>query len=334
MVRFGIVGFGLHAVKRLMPGFAAARDCRVVALTKRDRAAARTAADRYGIAHVFTSTSGLCACSEVDAVLVSSPDALHLPDVLTALEAGRPVLCEKPLALDAAQARRMVAAAGTAGVPLGVAHVFRFEESVRLFRRLVAEGVIGAPAHGRAEFIYPAYESPRSWIRDPGLAAGGPLADVGIHCIDTLRYVLGDEIVEVSTLGRTAPDTGPFETGAVLSLKFARGSLGTVEVAGDGPYRTALEVSGTGGSLQARDALNVERPLNVTLERGSGDGSPRTWEVDNRLAYTRQVESFARMVEGEGDFEVPGEEGLRNQLVLEAAYRSLRSGHLERVEEV
>jgi predicted dehydrogenase len=332
MVRFGIVGFGLHAVKRLMPGFAAARDCRVVALTKRDAAAARAAASHFGIPHAFTSASGLCACPEVDAVLVSSPDALHLPDVLTALEAGKPVLCEKPLALDAAQARRMVTTARTAGVPLGVAQVFRFEESVQLFRRLVAERAIGTPAHGRAEFVYPAHESPRAWIRDSGLAAGGPLADVGIHCIDTLRHVLGDEIVEVSALGRTAT-AGPFESGAVLLLRFARGTLGTVTVAGDAPYHTTLEVSGSEGTLWARDALNVERPLRVTLERGSGDGSPRTWAVNNRLAYTRQVESFARMVEGEGDFEVPGEEGLRNQLVLEAAYRSLRSGRSEPVEE-
>ncbi len=334
MVRFGIVGFGLHAVKRLMPGFETARDCRVVALTKRDRAAARTAADRFGIAHAFTSTSGLCSCPEVDAVLVASPDALHLPDVLSALGAGRPVLCEKPLALDAVQARRMVSSARSAGVPLGVAHVFRFEESVRLFRRLVAEGAVGTIEHVRAEFVYPAHESPRAWIHDPGLAAGGPLADVGIHCIDTLRYVLGDEIVEVDAQGRTEPGTGPFEAGAHLSLRFARGTLGTVVVAGDAPYRTALEVSGTEGILQARDALNVERPLRVTLECTRGERTPRTWEMDNRLAYTRQVESFARMVEGEGDFEVPGEEGLRNQLVLETAYRSLHSGRLEPVEEV
>jgi predicted dehydrogenase len=322
MVRFGIVGFGLHAVKRLMPGFEAACDCRVVALTKRDGAAARTAADHFGVPHAFTDPADLCACPDVDAVLVASPDALHLPDVLTALEAGKPVLCEKPLALDVAQARRMVAAARTAGVPLGVAHVFRFEESVRLFRRSVADGAVGTIECVRAEFVYPAHSSPRTWIHDPGLAAGGPLADVGIHCIDTLRYVLGDEIVAVSAQGRTDPDTGPFETSAHLSVRFTGG------------VRTALEVSGTDGILQARDALNVERPLRVTLEHTRGERTPRTWEVDNRLAYTRQVESFARMVEGEGDFEVPGEEGLRNQLVLEAAYRSLRSGRSEPVEEI
>src|SRR5713101_6290630 len=145
MIRFGIAGFGLHAVRRLMPGFALARNCKVVALSRRDSNKAREAAAQYGILRVFASTEELCRCPEVDAVLVTTPNVRHLQDVLTAVAAGKPVLCEKPMGMNSDECRRMVEAARNASVVLGVAQVFRFEESTARFRERVAAGDIGHP---------------------------------------------------------------------------------------------------------------------------------------------------------------------------------------------
>ena len=119
MVRFGIVGFGLHAVKRLMPGFANARNCRVTALSRRDPERARESAREFGIEHAFTSTAELCASPDVDAVFIATPDALHLADVLEAVRHGKPVLVEKPMAMNADEARQMVEAARAAKVYAG-----------------------------------------------------------------------------------------------------------------------------------------------------------------------------------------------------------------------
>ena len=119
MIRFGIAGFGLHAVKRLMPGFANARNCRVTALSRRDRERARESAREFGIDHSFASTAELCACSDVDAVFIATPDAMHLADVLQAVRFGKPALVEKPMAMNAAEARQMVEAARAAKVLLG-----------------------------------------------------------------------------------------------------------------------------------------------------------------------------------------------------------------------
>ncbi|MGC2197299.1 MAG: Gfo/Idh/MocA family oxidoreductase, partial [Terriglobales bacterium] len=127
MVRFGIVGFGLHAVRRLMPGFALARNCRVTALSRRDIAQARDSAAEYQIPLAFGSIADLCRSPEVDAVLVTTPNALHFPDVMMAIAHGKPVLCEKPMGMNAAECRQMVEAARSAQVLLGVAQVFRFE---------------------------------------------------------------------------------------------------------------------------------------------------------------------------------------------------------------
>src|SRR2546423_1839050 len=154
MVRFGIAGFGLHAVRRLMPGFALAQNCRVVALSRRDQQKAREVAAQYNIPHVFASTEALCRCPEVDAVLVTTPNVCHLADVLTAVEARKPVLCEKPMGMNAEECRQMVESSRKAGVLLGVAQVFRFEESTKRLRERIASGEIGKLAFARAEFSF------------------------------------------------------------------------------------------------------------------------------------------------------------------------------------
>jgi predicted dehydrogenase len=225
----------------------------------------------------------------------------------------------------------MVEAARGAGVLLGVAQVFRFAESTRRFRERVGAGDTGTPVLARAEFLYPGLESPRKWITDPGLACGGPIADVGVHCIDALRFILQDEVTGVSTRAVSDEYSGSFESSAVLSLDFESGVLATVTVSTRSEYRTVLEVTGTEGKLVAHDALNVERPVTIELRKGPHSEIHEEEEVSNRLAYARQVDAFAAAIEEGRDFEIPGEEGLSNQLILDAAFRSRESGRVETV---
>ncbi|MGD1215350.1 MAG: Gfo/Idh/MocA family oxidoreductase [Terriglobales bacterium] len=329
MIRFGIAGFGLHAVRRLMPGFALARNCKVVALSRRDSHKAREAAAQYGIPHVFASTEELSRCPEVDAVLVTTPNACHVRDVLTAVAAGKPVLCEKPMGMDADECRRMVEAARNAGILLGVAQVFRFEESTARFRERVASGDIGRPIFARAEFSYPGLGHARTWLYNRSIAGGGPIADVGVHCLDALRYILQDEPRRVSALGGPDEQSGDVEAAAILTLEFQRGTLATVLVSTRAHYRTPLEIVGDAGVLRADDALNVERPVKLELWRDGQRVAEET--VSNQLAYARQVDTFAAAVEGRETFPVPGQQGWQNQLILDAAYRSLSSGKSEEV---
>ncbi|MGA6986939.1 MAG: Gfo/Idh/MocA family oxidoreductase [Terriglobales bacterium] len=329
MIRFGIAGFGLHAVRRLMPGFALAQNCKVVALSRRDPQKAREAARTYGIPHVFSSTEELSRCPEVDAVLVTTPNASHLRDVLTAVVGGKPVLCEKPMGMDADECRQMVEAARDAGVLLGVAQVFRFEESTARFRERIAAGDIGRPIFARAEFSYSGTSHARTWLYNRSIAGGGPISDVGVHCIDALRYILQDEPQNVTAVGRSDEQSGDVEAAAVLTLEFQRGTLATVLVSTRAQYRTPLEIVGDAGVLRADDALNVERPVKVELWR---EGQRVAEDlVSNQLAYAQQVDAFAAAVEGRGVFPVPGEQGWQNQLILDAAYRSLSSGKSEQV---
>ena len=329
MIRFGIAGFGLHAVRRLMPGFALATKCKVVALSRRDAAKAREASEKYGIPHVFASTEELCNCPEVDAVLVTTPNICHLSDVLTAVAAHKPVLCEKPMAMSAGECREMVEAAKRSQVLLGVAQIFRFEESTARFRARVAQGDIGRPLFARAEFSFPGLGHARTWISDRSISGGGPVSDVGVHCIDALRYILQDEVVRVSAMSRGDENSGDVEATAILTLEFRRGTLGTVLVSTRAHYRTPLEIVGDGGVIRADDGLTVDRPIRIELWKQGVRVDEES--VSNHLAYGKQVDAFADGVEGRAEFPISGEEGLKNQQILDAAYRSAQSGKTEDV---
>ncbi|HXW91971.1 MAG TPA: Gfo/Idh/MocA family oxidoreductase [Terriglobales bacterium] len=330
MINFGIVGFGLHAAKRLMPGFRSARNCRVVALSRRNSAKAQDSARQFQIPLAFASAEELCRSSQVDAVLVTTPNACHLQDVLLAIQYGKAVLCEKPMGVNEDECRRMVEAARKANVLLGVAQVFRFEDSTARLRERLSQGQIGRVVFARSEFSFPGgADHPRAWLHDRAIAGGGPIADVGVHCVDALRFILQDEVVSVQACGRSDPISGDVEAAAVMSLEFARGTLGLVAVSFRAAYRTPLEFVGEEGVLRADNGLTVERPIRLEMLR-LGE-VVETEIVSNPDAYTRQVESFAAAVEAKSAFAVPGEEGWKNQRILDAAYRSMETGRSEQV---
>jgi 1,5-anhydro-D-fructose reductase (1,5-anhydro-D-mannitol-forming) len=335
MINYGILGFGLHGVRRLMPGFALAKNCRVSALSRRSLAKAQDSAKQYNIPLAFDSAEQLCRSQGVDAVFMTTPNALHLQDVLLALSCGKPVLCEKPMGIHADECRQMIEAARKAKLLLGVAQVFRFEESTARFRERIALGQIGKPVFARSEFsLQAAGGHPRTWMNDRAIAGGGPIADVGVHCVDTLRFILQDEVVRVSALGRSDRESRDVEAIAALILEFSRGTLATLALSFRAEYRTPLEIVGETGVLRANDALNVERPVRLELLRGGRNEVVEEETLSNRLAYARQVDSFADAVEGKAEFPVPGEEGWKNQEVLDAAFRSMASGKTENVRRI
>ena len=160
-------------------------------LSRRDLGKAQESARQFHIRLAFDSAETLCRSPEVDAVFIATPNACHLQDVLVAASCGKPILCEKPMAMNADECRQMVEAARSAKVLLGIAQVFRFEDSTAWFREHVAAGNIGQTVFARSEFSFRVDRThPRRWINDPEVAGGGPVADVGVHCIDALRFIL------------------------------------------------------------------------------------------------------------------------------------------------
>ena len=328
-VRFAILGFGHHAVRRLVPSFPACAEATLVGMWRRDTAAAAKQCAELGIARCYPTKEALCADSEVDAVFITSPDAMHKDDALLALQHGKAVLCEKPVAMNATEAREMAAAARAAGVLYGAAQNFRYNRSVEWLRDQIAAGRIGEPQLAHAEFAYPAQTAPRRWITDPALACGGPIADVGVHLIDALRYVLGAEVKSVMTLARRDAMSGEVEAMASMQLEMTKGVLASATVSARASYRTLLEVTGSEAVLLAENGLTVDRPVDLVLRRAGA--VVETLTVENSDGYTRMLDAFAMAFRGEGEFAASGEDAIRNMDAIDAAFASWKSGQRQTV---
>ena len=188
-------------------------------------------------------------------------------------------------------------AAKRAGALFGVAQNFRWNRSLEWMREKVFSGQIGDVQMARAEFDYMAQTAPRTWIADPSLACGGPIGDVGVHCVDALRFVLGREVETVGTLARRDALSGEVEAVASMQMEMSGGVFGTVTTSARAAYRTLLEVTGSEGVLVAENGLTVDRPVEVLLRR-RGEVEERAL-IDNGDAYTRMLDEFARAFRGE-----------------------------------
>jgi predicted dehydrogenase len=324
-VRYGILGFGNHGLRRLVPGFALAKSSMLHGIWRRDADKAKANVRALNIPHCFASAEALCASPEIDAVIVTSPDALHRPHVLLALRAGKAVLCEKPLGMNSGEVEEMLVAAEQEQALFGVAQNFRFSRSLRLIREWIAAGRIGKPALARAQFCYDASLVPRAWIYNPDLACGGPIGDVGIHCLDALRFLLTDEVTSVATIATGDALSGRVESNAAIGLAFASGTVGSVTVTTRASYRYSLiEVVGDDGVVRCENALTVDHPVDVVWLR-SGKVVEQQ-QVSNNDAYGMMLDAFSAAVRRAGSYCASGEDALRNQRILDAAYTSLRRG--------
>lgn len=323
MIRFGIAGFGLHAVKRLTPAFACGKNVKLMALSRRNMRDARESATKYGVTLAFDSIEAMCASPDVDAIFVATPNRYHLANVLTAIRCGKPVLVEKPMAMNADECRQMVLTARNAGVMLGVAQVMRFYETLRVLRARVNAGEIGTPVFARCEFSFWGVNHARKWINDRSMGAGA-IADIGVHCIDTLRFTLQDEVAEVQARTMHDADSGDTDAAAILNLRFMKGTLSTVMVSMRAQYRTPIEVVGPLGVLRADDGLTIEHPVKIVLQNNGV--TTEFEEVSNKSSYAQQLDAFADAIERGNPFAAPGEEGWRNQIIIDAAYESAAAG--------
>ena len=269
---------------------------RLAAICGRDQAAAAAAAGRLGWAAAETDWRALIARDDVQLIDIAAPGRLHAPIAIAALQAGKHVLCEKPLANTLAEAELMAAAADAAfpsGARAMVGFNYRRVPALALARRLVEQGRIGLLRHVRAVYLQDWLvdpDSPLTWRMQADQAGSGALGDLGAHIVDLARFLTGDEIAGVSAVGATFVEERPLPGGegagrvtvddaVVFSARFGSGALGSFEATRYAAGRKnglRIELNGSAGSL----AFDLER-LNelefydgdVAVGGGGGGGS-------------------------------------------------------------
>jgi len=328
-VSWGILGAGRIAESQMAPAITAAPGHELIAVTRRDLAAAQQFADKHGAQRAYDSDEALLADPQVNAVYVATPPHLHARQARLAAQAGKHILCEKPLALDTGEAQRMIDAARANNVALTVCYYQRFNARHQRIKALLAAGAIGQVTAARISFSERFPPQPGVWHHDPAISGGGPLMDLGVHCIDLIRYLCGP-VQSVAALVDTLVDSSPVADTATLLLRHEGGAQTVVTshwtTANHDPERfNRVEIYGAEGTIvaapiQAKDSAGT---MQLITAEGIQDFSV---EPGGPRPHVALLESFAAAVAGKSPNPIPGEEGLAGLAVVEAARESARSG--------
>jgi D-xylose 1-dehydrogenase (NADP+, D-xylono-1,5-lactone-forming) len=323
-VRYGIIGYGVFAERTIAPAIQASPNSELVAIQKRSLAAAEEKAQTLNISLAFDSAEALVKHSDVDAVFIVSANSLHGPETLAAARAGKHVLVEKPMAMNVAEAETMIKVCKKNNVKFMVAHMVRLSPLIIRIKELIQSGIIGKITFIKSEFIYDGRLSHRQWLIDPNIAGGGPVYDIGVHCLDTTRFILDDEVISVKSQLDPTPSAVTTESTAQLALKFSRGTTAGIFCSYDAPIRrTFIEVIGEKGLLSAENFSWSNNTLILKVLLGGNDkiteSREETFIVPN--LYENEVTLFSECILNNTASPIPGEEGLKNQRVLDEAMK-------------
>ena len=329
---WGLIGASDIARTRMIAAIRAQPDSDVVAVMSSQIERARSYATETNIPRAYDSLDAILSDAAVDVVYISTTNELHAPQTLAAARAGKHVLCEKPLALSLDDAHAMVDACRAAGVMLGTNHHLRNAATHRTLRRLIAEGAIGQPLAAR---VFHAVKLPprlQGWRINRPEAGAGVILDITVHDADTLRFVLDDEVAEVTALAaQQGLAAGTLEDTVMGVMRFQSGVLAQFHDAFTIPHAgTGFEVHGTEGSLFAEGVMTQDPAGRMFLRHNDQREQVDVGALEN--LYLRSVRLFSQAVRGEGQPSATGEDGVRSLAIGLAVQEAARSGRRVQVQ--
>jgi predicted dehydrogenase len=339
-VRVGIIGSGGIAQNAHMPGYAAIADqCEIVALADINPEAARTASEKFNVSHVFEDYRKLLEMDEVDAVSVCTPNYLHMEPTVLAFEAGKHVLCEKPIAMNAGEARQMVEAGKRSGKKFQVGYNTRFAPSSQLLKKYIDAGDLGDIYWARAQALRRRGIPGWGVFIDKSKQGGGPLIDIGVHILDLTLWMMGhpkpvaasgvtyakfgkrDDIV--GFMGQWDYQNFTVEDFASALIRFDNGATVTLESSFVANLPEELFTS----TLCGTEGGAVTNPLTIVKEKHR---SLQTFKPEfpggNVNTHHAEVKHFVEAIQNDTEPLVTGEQGLMVAQIMDAIYASSDAG--------
>ena len=327
-VKWGVLGVSNHFVKRVLLPLQKSSLVKLYALASRSGEKAEAAALRYDIPVSYGSYEELLADPQVEAVYIPLPNHLHADYIRLAVGAGKPVLCEKPLALSAAEAAESIAFASSRGVRLMEGFMYRFHPQWQRARELVRTGEIGTLQFIHTLFSYNLTD-PKN-IRSRMETGGGALRDIGCYAVSAARFLSEKEPQRVVSLNVRDPNQGTdMLSSGILDFGSLR-SLFTTSTRSFPAQR--VDVHGSGGSLTVHLPFNTypDVPATLTVRTSVGVRDILCGPADQ---YALQFEAFSRALREDAPVPTPPEDARLNQAVLDALFRSEETGGWEPVGE-
>jgi xylose dehydrogenase (NAD/NADP) len=321
-IRFGILGFGIFGKKRLIPGFKGSELGMIEAITKTKRDEAENEAKQFGIpkAFAYSEKDIMLKDPNIDAIYIAGPNYLHKKDAIDALEAGKHVILEKPMAMNVEECEEILEAVNRTKLKLMIANCLRFNDTVIYFKKYVQSGKLGRLLYGSADYCFNASQSPRKWVYNKEIAGGGPSFDLGVHTVDTLRYI-SDLNVKETTAWAYPVDRkeNEVEHTAIFNLKFENEFYGRSIVSFIPEYTTFLEFVGTQGTIRATKWTLIESEVTVNISEGD---KTRSVVIKNENQYSKEIDAFCKCIIDDTESPIPGEEGLINQSIIQEILRT------------
>ncbi len=331
-VGFAVLALGRLSLEEILPAFGQTRQARLTALISGTPDKLEAVGDQYGIGPErrfgYAEVDRLRADASVEVIYVVSPNACHEAHVRFAADAGKHVLCEKPMTTDPRSAKRMISSCRQAGRLLMIAYRSQYEPHMREAIRIARSGAIG-----RVKLIdalnIENLGDPGQWRLRGELAGGGALPDVGLYCLNIARAITGEEPVEVYGAISTPegdPRFASVEDQVSFFLRFPSGALANCATGYDGHKQARLMINGQTGWIDMDHAFEY-RGQRLRLARRQGE-QEQVCELfpkpDNQFAL--EIDHMAGCVRSSRVPRTPGEEGLQDQRLMEAIYTSAREG--------
>jgi len=328
-VSWGVLGVAKIGVEKVIPAMQKGSRSRVDAIASRDIGKAKDAAAALGVAKAYGSYEELLADPAIEAIYNPLPNELHVPWTLRALEAGKHVLCEKPIALTTDEARQLVEARARSGKLVAEAFMVRFHPQWRRAHEIAYSGEIGGLRAIQTFFSYHLLDPTNIRNKPPG---GGALYDIGCYAILTARYIFGSEPTRVSASIDRDPAMG---TDRMISglAEFPGGRQLSFTCSTQTAPHQRVTIAGDKGRIEIAIPFNPppDRPTHIMIDDGadlSGAGA-RIEEFAICDQYTLQGDAFSRALRGETSLEYPIEDAIANMRVIDAMFRSAQTGRWE-----
>ena len=329
-VKWGVLGVAKIAIEKVIPAMQQGEASHIAAIASRDLGKARAAADKLGIERAFGSYEALLADGEIEAIYNPLPNELHVPWTLRALAAGKHVLCEKPIALDAEEARALIEARDGSGKLVAEAFMVRCHPQWRRAKELAGTGAVGELRAIQTFFSYRLLDPENVRNRPPG---GRGLYDIGCYAILSARYIFGAEPMRVAATIEHDPN---FRTdrlaGAILEFPGGRHSTFTIGTQMSAHQR--VTIVGEAGRIEIMIPFNAppDRPTEIAIDTGADlfGGGRRVEQFAICDQYTLQGDAFSRAILNATPLEFPIEDAILNMRVIDALFRSAKNGSWER----
>lgn len=329
-LRWGVLGAANIARRAVIPAIQASTNGVVVALASRDRAKGQAVANELGIERVYEGYEALLADAEVDAIYNPLPNSLHAEWTIRAAEAGKPVLCEKPLARDAAEAQQMAESCARLGVPMMEAFMYRFHPQNARVRELLTSGAIGEVGQVRAGFGFRMSPLNPANVRLQRDLAGGALMDVGSYAVNASRMVFGEEPLQ-ATAWRDFDETFGVDVALAGVLEFPRQRFASVDCSFKSGYSGWYMVIGSKGTIEVPRAFTPKTDDTVVVIT-SADNQRREERFAGVDQYRLMVEAFAAAILSGQPLPCPPADAVRNMRAVDALAQSAASGRPMAVE--